>query len=68
MTSMTVEFDIGDLRALAEGILKDVDEGPALDEQTRVLTHIAVCSAATRLNHVPQLLNYVHHLTSSPCS
>ncbi|WP_346842846.1 carboxymuconolactone decarboxylase family protein [Rhodococcus sp. A14] len=50
MTSMTVEFDIGDLRVLAEGILKDVDEGPALDEQTRVLTHIAVCSAATTMD------------------
>ncbi|QSE89364.1 carboxymuconolactone decarboxylase family protein [Rhodococcus pseudokoreensis] len=50
MNSMTVEFDIQDLRVLAEEILDGVDEGPALDQQTRVLTHIAVCSVATTMD------------------
>ncbi|MFC9763982.1 carboxymuconolactone decarboxylase family protein [Rhodococcus jostii] len=50
MTFVTVGCTTGDLRALAERMLEDVDEGPALDAQTRVLTHIAVCSVATTMD------------------
>ncbi|GAA5063717.1 carboxymuconolactone decarboxylase family protein [Nocardia callitridis] len=50
MNSAKVEFRTGDLRALAEQILAGVDEGAALDARTRVLTHIAVCSAVTSMD------------------
>ncbi|MFC9550307.1 carboxymuconolactone decarboxylase family protein [Rhodococcus sp. NPDC056960] len=50
MTSVTFGCDTRDLRAIAELVLADVDEGPALDEQTRVLTHIAVRSVVTTMD------------------
>ncbi len=50
MSTLAVEFGTEDLRALAEQVLDGVDDGPALDEQTRVLTPITVCAAATSLD------------------
>lgn len=50
MNSAAAGFGTDDLRTLAEQILDGVDDGPALDEQTCVLTHIAVCSSATAMD------------------
>ncbi|QTJ68581.1 carboxymuconolactone decarboxylase family protein [Rhodococcus sp. ZPP] len=50
MRATTVECDIRDLRVLAEEILDGVEDGAGLDEQTRVLTQIAVRSAVTTMD------------------
>lgn len=50
MNDVTVEFGTNDLRGLAERILDGAEEGPGLDEHTRVLTHITVCAAATSVD------------------
>lgn len=52
MNDVAAEFGTNDLRALAERILGGVEDGPGLDEQTRVLTHITVCASATSLDVV----------------
>ncbi|PBC47908.1 hypothetical protein CJ179_13500 [Rhodococcus sp. ACS1] len=50
MSSVTVGFETQDLRVLAEEILEGVQDGAGLDEQTRVLTHIAVRAVATTMD------------------
>ncbi|SNT45205.1 hypothetical protein [Rhodococcoides kyotonense] len=50
MSSVDLEFGTADLRALADGVLDGVAEGPGLDEQTRVLTCLTVCAAVTSLD------------------
>ncbi|MDV7355310.1 carboxymuconolactone decarboxylase family protein [Rhodococcus oxybenzonivorans] len=50
MRATTVECDIRDLRVLAEEILEGVEDGAGLDEQTRVLTQIAVRSVVTTMD------------------
>lgn len=50
MSTVEVELGTDDLRALADRVLDGVPDGPGLDEQTRVLTHITVCAAVTSLD------------------